>query len=67
MTFSNVTGEFTAQIEINTSINQPSIVFFSEHYYYSNGYILTVTDSSGNKLSSDDYKVDKDFTNYLYI
>lgn len=42
MTNGNLNGAFVANYTLNTSIEYPTEIFFSQDYYYTKGYKLSV-------------------------
>ena len=51
---------------MDTSIEEPSVLFWSKEYYYPLGFNFKLTDSQGNLLSMEagDYKLDLSNINY---
>ena len=60
MRFNSETADFHASFVVDTTIPEPSILYKSDHFWYPNGFILSVYDSQGNALSVEngDYTLD---------
>jgi len=65
--FESLNGEFETSIKIDSSINKPSIIFKSDEYFYSQGYMISVTDSLGNSIDKSDFIVTEIKHNYLGV
>jgi len=57
MSFNVTTADYTSTFTYNSDINAPTVIFASEEYYYSAGYLLTVS-AGGSELDSGSYSVD---------
>ena len=53
--FDTTTGNFAGSFTLDASIDAPSVLFFSEEFWYTNGYEYTVTDAAGHALNESDF------------
>lgn len=69
MKFNTSDSEFQASILVNLNVTAPTVIFWSNAYYYLDGYSLSVADADGNLLQEDqDYKAqDLYFSNYIEL
>jgi hypothetical protein len=68
MTFNRTTAAFSASFKVDTSITEPTVIYWSQEYYYPQGFELVFTDSQGKRLNFDsDYKLDQSIVNYTKI
>lgn len=69
MKFNTETSDFYALFKVDTSIQQPSIAYFSEYYYYQQGVDVSVYDYSGVRLSEQqgDFTLDLSQPNYVKV
>jgi len=66
ITFDAMFGDFVGYYTVDTTITEPTILFYSGENFYPSGYILTVTDSTGAALMKvKDMDVVDSKTNYI--
>ena len=57
--FDYKTAQFTASFTVDTSVSQPSVIYWNDEYWYTNGINFSVTDASGTSLvQGTDYTLD---------
>ncbi len=65
--FNSTTGDFVGSFVYDASIQEPTVLFKSDKYYYANGYTLTVTVEGGAELPSCDVVIQDLKNNYVSI
>ncbi|TNV80325.1 hypothetical protein FGO68_gene10517 [Halteria grandinella] len=68
MAFSVADASFKAQFRVNTGIQQPSVLYYSQEYWYPHGISVKITDTEGKGLDMySDYTLDVSEANYAKI
>ena len=52
MDFNPKNGNFTGQIQLNTDIKKPTIIYVNEKFYYSSGEVVILKDDKGQVIGS---------------
>ena len=67
MNFETSNAEFTSVFTVNTSIKEPTVIYYSTEYWYPHGFDLIVSDATKNLIPETDYTLDQTKDNYLQI
>lgn len=66
--FNTKTAEFNARFVVDTSITEPTVIFWSQEFWYPQGFGMRLTDSNGKKLILDtDYSFNQHQGNYAKL
>jgi hypothetical protein len=67
MNFDLKTSNFKAEVQIETDIKAPTVIFVSREFWYADGFTFSVNDKKGQAISSADYSVDLKTQNRIVI
>jgi hypothetical protein len=68
MNFNTTTSVFGAEFTVDTSIDQPSIIYWNKQYYYPLGFNFKLYNRYGQLLTlGDDYTLDLSTINYAKV
>jgi len=65
-TFDMDTSDFTASWTVDTSISEPTQIYFSTEYYYPNGLQNVFISSDGNELDQNQYAISEGDTYLMF-
>ena len=67
MRFNSEIGRFVANVQINTKINAPTILYYNQQYYYQNGYNLLLLGEDGKQVDDKYFIIDETVKNFIKI
>lgn len=67
MFYNKRNAHFQGDVQIDTSITKPSVIYASKKFFYPNGYTLLVQDDKGEIIPAADYKVTDIKENYIGV